>query len=507
MGSNNVYRLTPANTANEEAWTKLATNLQERSYTDSNWKTLPQGTYYYAVKAIYTGDKESVATLSDSIGNKMLTNVVFNLTTNTTDNEAYGASIVMVNGGGTHTYQMTADNAGVATSGSVWKATYEVHISLDGFYPIDTTITVDKENSYTFSYELIEHKVQPHGLIIENGSYGAQKLFIWNYPEYFEDSFEEHEDFVLNSPGSIGWQYFDGDEGETGAFTFSQDGSKPWPNAFEAMAYIIMNAGKVSDGKEGTLASDYITLAPRSGEKSLQSWPAAGKKEDDWLITPHLHFQEPISFRFYALNFSNNAPEEIEVLYTTSEIPDVEEFIRIDSCTINSAYGSWVLKQYDSIPAEANYIALRRVTPADETGYTPKILNIDDVAFGTKLPNATRYLPKNNVRRMPSLDGAYEVYLDGELVASTDDTQYYFDGLTVGKHTAGVIASYTSGKTTMSTIDFEVDATGVSSITGRQDESKAEFYNIKGQRISNHDLPRGVYIVKKGGHIYKSIKK
>ena len=96
----NVYRLTPANAANEEAWTKLATNLQERSYTDTNWKTLPQGTYYYAVKAIYTGDKESVATLSDSIGNKMLTNVVFNLTTNTTDNEAYGASVVMVNGGG-----------------------------------------------------------------------------------------------------------------------------------------------------------------------------------------------------------------------------------------------------------------------------------------------------------------------------------------------------------------------------------------------------------------------
>ena len=47
----NVYRLTPANAANEEAWTKLATNLQERSYTDTNWKTLPQGTYYYAVKS------------------------------------------------------------------------------------------------------------------------------------------------------------------------------------------------------------------------------------------------------------------------------------------------------------------------------------------------------------------------------------------------------------------------------------------------------------------------
>lgn len=159
------------------------------------------------MKAIYTGDKESVATLSDSIGNKMLTNVVFNLTTNTTDNEAYGASIVMVNGGGTHTYQMTADNAGVATSGSVWKATYEVHISLDGFYPIDTTITVDKENSYTFSYELIEHKVQPHGLIIENGSYGAQKLFIWNYPEYFEDSLKSTKTLCLilqaASAGSI----------------------------------------------------------------------------------------------------------------------------------------------------------------------------------------------------------------------------------------------------------------------------------------------------------------
>lgn len=503
----NVYRLSTADAANESAWTEVATNLQERKYTDNSWQSLPQGSYHYAVKTLYTGNQISDATLSDSIGNKMLTSVSFNLTTNTTDNEAYGASIVMSNTNGVHTYNMIADEDGVAMADSVWKTKYNVHISLDGFLPIDTTIVVDKEEGYSFSYELTENQQQPTRLIIEEGSWGGQKLFIWNYPEYFEDSFEDHEDFTINSPGRIGWQYFDGDEGATGAFTFSQDGSKPWPGAFEPMAFIVMNANNVSDGQGSTLGRDYYTLAAHTGEKSLQSWPAANMKEDDWLITPRLHFQEPISFRFYALNFSNTAPEEIEVLYTTSEIPDVEEFTRIDSCTINSQYGNWILKQYDDIPAEANYIALRRVTPADETGYTPQILNIDDVAFGTNLPTASNYVAKKSKTRMPSLEGAYEVYLDGELVAHTDDTQYCFDGLTVGKHTAGVIASYTSGKTAMSTIDFEVDATGVSSLTGATDDSEAEFYNIRGQRVSDQNLPKGVYIVKKGGRTYKSIKR
>ncbi len=503
----NLYRTTNANAADESTWKKLATNLQERKYNDAEWKSLPQGTYRYAVKTIYTGGKISEATLSDSIGNKMLTSISFNLTTNTTSNEAYGANITMINNGGLHVYSMAADDEGVAMVDSVWKATYDVHISLDGFNPIDTTIVVDKENSYSFDFTLIEKQEQPYGLMIENGAYGAQKLFIWNYPEYFEDGFEEHEDFAINSPGNIGWQYFDGDEGETGAFTFSQDGSKPWPNAFEPMAFIVMNANNVPDGRGGTLGGDYRTLAARSGEKSLQSWPAAGMKEDDWLITPRLHFRKPISFRFYALNYGYSSPEEIEVLYTTSEIPDVEEFIRIDSCTINSNYGSWIMKQYDSIPAEANYIALRRVTPADETGYTPKILNIDDVAFGTNLPAASPYGVLKRTMRMPSLDGAYEVYLDGQLVANIDSTQYYFDNLTVGKHTAGVIASYTSGKTAMSTIDFEVDAAGISNVTNEESDGKAEFYNINGQRISNQDIPRGVYIVKKGGRTYKTIKR
>lgn len=108
---------------------------------------------------------------------------------------------------------------------------------------------------------------------------------------------------------------------------------------------------------------------------------------------------------------------------------------------------------------------------------------------------------------MPSVEGAYEVYLDGELVTRTNDTEYYFNGLSVGKHTAGVIASYTSGKTAMSTIDFEVDATGVSTVTSGEDDCEAEFYDIRGQRVSGQNLPKGVYIVKKGSHTYKTIKR
>jgi len=71
------------------------------------------------------------------------------------------------------------------------------------------------------------------------------------------------------------------------------------------------------------------------------------------------------------------------------------------------------------------------------------------------------------------------VYLDGNKVTDTDETSFLFEGLTPGKHTAGVIASYTSGKTEMSTIDFEVEeGAGITS------PGNALRITVDGQRLS-----------------------
>jgi hypothetical protein len=126
----------------------------------------------------------------------------------------------------------------------------------------------------------------------------------------------------------------------------------------------------------------------------------------------------------------------------------------------------WTPYTYD-IPKEAKYVAIHCVSDQK------RIFRVDDIRFG--LPEAmqapyylSRYSAAAHVAKSPSLDGLYEVYLDGEMIAQQDQTECLLSSLQPGNHTAGVLASYTSGKTEMSTIDFYLDATGIVSVTGSE---------------------------------------
>ena len=61
----NIYRLTAGQA--ESDWTILATNLQSNTFTDILWSSQPNGEYYYAVKAVYSGGLFSPAMLSAAI--------------------------------------------------------------------------------------------------------------------------------------------------------------------------------------------------------------------------------------------------------------------------------------------------------------------------------------------------------------------------------------------------------------------------------------------------------
>lgn len=502
----NVYRMTPTTQSDENSWTTLATSIKEREYTDTEWSSLPQGSYIYAVKAVYTGDKLSEPTFSDSIGCKTYTNVTIHMYTNTPDNEIEGANVTLITGGGQHVYQAEADASGDVNFPNVWKAKYQLTITLDGFIGKDTTVDLTAEDAYTFNFALDENRVQPYGLLIDMGDKGNDRKFIWNYPDVFNEDFESHEDFAVNSPGEIGWQYIDGDGAETGGFTF--DGVDPWPNEFAPMAYIIMNPYKVYPEEGYTLADYYSTLKPHSGEKCAQDWSAYGADEDDWIITPKLYFNEEFKFNFYAQTYNcrGSGADIFEVLYSTTDA-EAESFVRLDS--VNMLYKSGYQYYSYSIPAEAKYIAIRTITPKDDTGYSPHIISLDDITFGLTDKNAAKQHVAGT-RKSPSAEGLYEVYLDGEKVAQTNETNYYFSDLSVGTHTAGVIASYTSGKTEMSTIDFEVTAAdGITPVTGSAlkvivkdgvltvngDFDKVALYSLAGQQMPMSQIGLGTYVV------------
>ena len=94
-------------------------------------------------------------------------------------------------------------------------------------------------------------------------------------------------------------------------------------------------------------------------------------------------------------------------------------------------------------------------------------------------------------------------------MAQTNATTYSFSHLSVGMHTAGVRAVYTSGETEMSTIDFEVTAAdGIRTVAGSDlrisvkngvltvngDYDDMALYSMAGQRMPMSRMGTGTYL-------------
>jgi hypothetical protein len=63
-----VWRLLEGQQNNEEMWVSLTPEpITEVGYTDINWAGLPNGTYLWAIKALYTGGLQSAATFSNTL--------------------------------------------------------------------------------------------------------------------------------------------------------------------------------------------------------------------------------------------------------------------------------------------------------------------------------------------------------------------------------------------------------------------------------------------------------
>ena len=506
----NVYRFNTKDQADESKWTLLADHTQALTFTDTDWASLESGAYYYGVKAVYTGEKMSDLVLADSIGNKMNATVTFRLNTNTPENESFGARVLMINGGGRHVYEAVAGDDGVVTIENVWKAEYDVTISLDGFESHQQQYVFTGDDAFSYDVTLNEIQVKPYNLIVEDiEGQPTQKNFIWNYPDYFFEGFEDHEDFAINSPGLIGWQYIDGDGAGTGGiYGFS------WPGLGEPMAFQVFNPySDLAKDANGTSVLSYIyDLTPYAGSKMLTTWASYEVANNDWIITPKLHFQEDFTFRFWARCVDYQYLETFNVLYSTTDT-NPESFIALkENATAYSYYQGYTV----TVPKEAKYVAIQCVSDQK------RVFCIDNIEFGlpSAMPDNGYYqAPARSARKAPALDGAYEVYLDGEKVADTDETSYLFENLRNGTHTAGVIASYTSGKTEMSTIDFTIDVpTGMTTVQGelkvavdgKRLSVKGEYSNVevfaadgKAMPISRvaegvyslNSVPAGVYVV------------
>ncbi len=451
-----VYRGINASDLDAIEWSMLAAGLKDTEYTDKDWLSLPKGVYRYGVKAVYADGEESAINVADSIGRDMETSLRIRVMTDTPGNEANGTSYSLISEDGRFVYEGVFDVSGCVDVKGVWKNRYALTVLKDGFMPIRQDLDLSEENSYSVSLNLMEDRKAPENLqAIVEGKYDSDIMIVWNFPDMISEGFEDHPDFMVNSPGNYGWQYIDGDGAETGAFSGYE-----WPGIFQPMAYMVFNPYATQPD------CSILGVYPYEGNKFLADFAAYGVPNDDWFISPRLFFKEDFRFSFYASSMGWAAQETMQVGYSNTGCEPSDFILLADNQLVD---GFWTEYSYD-IPATAKYVAIHSISEQCQ------IFMVDNVRIGLpSLFGNDRYA----VRRMPKADGAYEVFLDGEKAGETSETSFLLKNLGIGHHTVGVRSVYTSGYSPLSTIDIDVTTSGVEDI-----EDSATGFNLDGRMLS-----------------------
>lgn len=129
------------------------------------------------------------------------------------------------------------------------------------------------------------------------------------------------------------------------------------------------------------------------------------------------------------------------------------------------------------LPEGAKYFAIRCVTT------NQYMLKVDDIT----------YLPVGAVSTL-ALTG-YNVYRDGELVATTVEPSFADADAADGSHKYVVTAVYNRGES-MPSNEVNADRSGIAGVVVGGD-SEAVYYNLQGQRVANP--AKGIFIEVKGG--------
>ena len=427
----NVYRFLTSDRENSEAWTKIADKTNVTSFTDTQFGTLPQGYYQYAVTAVWNGTGESEEAVSPVIAKDMITSVTINLSAEVQDANALdGTAVTLESTDGAYSYSATLqDGQQTCTFPEVSKGEYSLTVVNQRFEVIDETIQPATESSYTYSYALEERLTAPVNLVAEENAETAGTYDLtWNLTSNIFEDFESHEDFALNSPGETGWSYLDNDENKNtyGMIYTVEDGSQAqviYDNWGARTAYIIFNPSTTNPrcDQDGN-------INPYSGSKFLGSFASSQGRNDDYIISPELFFDKDFEFSFYAKSYSDSyGTEQMMVGYSLTDI-EPESFIWLNNGTSISVPAYYWTQYKYTIPAAARYVTIRDVS------YNTFLFMVDDIQIGSG-----ESVP------FKSFAEKFEIYLDGEKVSETNGNSYSITA-GEGRHTVGVKAVYETGE-------------------------------------------------------------
>jgi len=197
-----VWRLLQGQEGNETAWNSLTPNpITATAYQDSGWGDVPDGTYKWAVKAVYTGDAQSIPAFSNALQKVTQIGTIAGIVRDMANAPIMGATVTCGD--------VTATtNASGAYSMQVVAGTHDVTASHPNYASVTQT-----------------------GVIVVTGQTTTVNFQLPESANILEDGFESYDNFALEFAP---WTLVDVDLSGTYGMT-----DVTWPNAYEAMAYMI----------------------------------------------------------------------------------------------------------------------------------------------------------------------------------------------------------------------------------------------------------------------------
>ena len=252
------------------------------------------------------------------------------------------------------------------------------------------------------------------------------------------DDVDNHPAFMINSPGTIPWKYYNKADATYGFETVD------FENAGEAMAYIVFNPAQTEPSMVGSYPA-------HSGAQYFACFNSAKGATNSWIVSPAFAVESNATISFWGRALTTQyGPEVFKVLISTTGDAQTNFTTAISPGTqveVNTT--NWTQYTYN-IPADAKYVAINCISN------DAFALFIDDIAInGVTAPQVT-YCPEitnlqaeiqgKDVRltwtAAPGEPTNYKIYNGTTSVGTTTTTDYVVTNLPVGAATLGVEAIY-----------------------------------------------------------------
>ncbi|MDD3533249.1 MAG: carboxypeptidase regulatory-like domain-containing protein [Candidatus Cloacimonadaceae bacterium] len=336
-----VWRLSQGQESNEALWTNLTVNpISATAYQDTAWDTMSDGTYKWAVKAVYPGGTLSAPAFSNAIERITEIGTVAGFVRNMDNEPISGATIT----------------SGSYSATSIANGTYSMLV------PAGTHSFVASHPSYS--------SVTQTDIVVVTGQTSTVNFQLPPSAIVLEDDFEAYADFATSFDP---WILLDVDQSTTYGFS-----GITFPGMGATMSYIVFNPNT-------TIPPIEDSGQAHGGDKYAASFASTTPMNNDWMMTPQIPGGGELSF--WARTYMDYGLERFNVgVSATGTNPN--NFTMLNGANYVEAPLEWTEYVYD-LSAYANqqiHVGIQCVSNdcfifmVDDVRITAAVANQDGVA-------------------------------------------------------------------------------------------------------------------------------